>query len=126
MRNWGQWAIFGYGLWALEHKESGRYAGSVGLIQARRAIDVPYRDLPEGAWMIAPDLHGQGLVTEALSAAFAWADAHVEAPQSWCMINPGNAISQRVAARFGYVAARSGDYKGKPVLTFLRARGGAA
>src|SRR5476649_1192590 len=87
MRNWGQWDMFGYGLWALEHKQSGRYAGAVGFLQARRAITVPYRDAPEGAWLVAPDLHGQGLACEALTAAFGWADAHVEAPQSWCMIN---------------------------------------
>jgi len=46
MRNWGQWAMFGYGLWGLEHKESGRCIGAIGFIQARRAIDIPYRDLP--------------------------------------------------------------------------------
>jgi RimJ/RimL family protein N-acetyltransferase len=126
MRNWGQWELFGYGLWALEHKENARYAGAVGFIQARRAIDVPYRDAPEAAWMVAPELHGQGLAREAMAAAMEWADAHVEAPQSWCMINPENEISQKVAARFGYVRAQDASYKDKPMLTFLRPRGGGA
>lgn len=124
MRNWGQWAMFGYGLWGLEHKESSRYVGAVGFIQARRAIDVPYRDQPEAAWLVAPDLHGQGLASEAVAAALAWMDANPASPQTWCMINPENVISQKVAARFGYRTAQTGEYKGKPMLTFLRQRGG--
>jgi len=125
MRNWGQWAMFGYGLWALEQRSSGRYVGAVGLLQAKRDISVPYRDAPEAAWLIAPDLHGQGLASEALTAALDWVDANISAPQTWCMINPENLISQKVAARFGYSPAQSGEYKGKPMLTFLRPRGRA-
>ena len=125
MRNWGQWAMFGYGLWALEHKDSGRYIGAVGLLQAKRDIGVPYRDAPEAAWVIAPDLHGQGLASEALQTALAWVDANIPAPQTWCMINPENLISRKVAARFGYSPAQDGEYKGKPMLTFLRPRGQA-
>ena len=126
MRNWGQWELFGYGLWALEHKEGGNYSGAVGFIQARRTMNIPYRDAPEAAWMVAPDLHGQGLAREAMTAALGWADAHVEAPQTWCMINPENQISQKVASRFGYARAQDGTYKDKPMLTFLRSRGGGA
>jgi len=86
---------------------------------------VPYRDAPEAAWLIAPDLHGQGLASEALTAALDWVDANISAPQTWCMINSENLISQKVAARFGYSPAQSGEYKGKPMLTFLRPRGRA-
>jgi RimJ/RimL family protein N-acetyltransferase len=125
-RNWGQWTLFGYGLWALEHKETCRYAGAVGFLQARRAITVPYREAPEAAWMVAPDLHSQGLAREAVTAALAWADAHIEAPQSWCMINPQNEISQKVAVHFGYVRAEDATYKDKPMLTFVRPRGAGA
>lgn len=123
-RNWGQWAMFGRGLWALEHRQTGAYAGAVGFIDAHRAIDLPYRDLPEAAWLIAPDLHRQGYVSEALAVVFAWADAHMDADRSWAMINPQNEASQRVAARFGFTRAQDGDYKGHPVWTYLRPRGG--
>ena len=124
-RNWGQWAVAGHGLWALEHKPSGCHAGVVGFLTAKRDIDVPYRDAPEAAWMVAPDLHGQGLAGEAVTAALAWADANIDAPESWCMINASNTISQKVAARAGYRPAETADYKGHPMLTFLRPRGGA-
>ena len=123
MRNWGQWALFGYGLWALEEKATGLYLGAVGFMQARRAIDVPYRGAPEAAWVIAPDRHGQGLAREALTAAFAWADTHIEAPQTWCMINPPNEISKKVAGRFGFRRGQDSQYKGKPMETYVRARG---
>ncbi len=121
-RNFGQWALAGHGWWALEEKDSGSYIGSVGFFEARRALDVPYRDLPEAGWVIAPDRHGQGLVSEALTAAFAWGDAQLEAPQTWCMIAPQNIISQKVAQRFGYRRAQDCRYKEKSVFTYLRPR----
>jgi RimJ/RimL family protein N-acetyltransferase len=122
-RNIGQWHLFGYGMWAVADRQSDRFIGAVGFMQARRAIDVPFSDMPEAGWVIAPHCHGQGLAREALTAAFAWADDHIEAPQTWCMINPPNAISQKVAARFGYRRAKDSSYKGKPVQTWLRPRG---
>src|SRR5437868_13514085 len=82
-RTIGQWRMFGYGLWGVEEKDSGRYIGGLGFFNARRAIDVPHRDMPEAAWVIAPDRHGLGLATEGLVAAFAWADAHIAATEPW-------------------------------------------
>jgi RimJ/RimL family protein N-acetyltransferase len=124
-RNVGQWHFFGYGMWALEDKQSGRYVGAVGFMQAKRALNVAYRDAPEAGWVIAPDCHGQGLAREALAAAFAWADSHIATPETWCMINPPNEISRKVAARFGFRRAQDAQYKGKLVQTYLRARGAA-
>ena len=121
-RNWGQWALFGYGYWGIEEKAGGRYIGAVGLFNAKRDIDVPFCDLPEAGWVLSPDHHGQGLISEALTAVFAWADANIEAEQSWAMINPENDISQRVAAKFGYTRAMDATYKSKPVWTYLRSR----
>jgi len=122
-RNVGQWQMYGYGMWAIEDKASRRFIGAAGFIQAKRAIDVPYRDAPEAGWVIAPDRHGQGLAREALVAAFAWADRAIEAPQTWCMINPPNEISRKVAARFGFRRGQDSTYHGKPMHTYLRARG---
>jgi RimJ/RimL family protein N-acetyltransferase len=125
-RTIGQWAMFGYGFWAVEEKSSGRYIGGLGFFQAKRAIEIPYRDAPEAAWVIAPDCHGQSFATEGLAAAFAWADTHIAAPETWCLINPANHISRKVATRFGYRPAQEAQYKGEPMLTYLRSRGAAA
>jgi RimJ/RimL family protein N-acetyltransferase len=124
LRSFGQWQLFGYGWWGLEEKTSGHYIGSVGFFHAKRAMDIPYRDLPEAGWLIAPDLHGKGLATEAMRAALAWADANIPAPESWCMIGPKNIPSQKVADRFGYRRAADAQYNGEDVLTYLRPRGG--
>ena len=122
-RSIGQWHFFGYGMWALEEKQSRAYVGGVGFMQAKRAIDVSYRDAPEAGWVIAPERHGQGFAREALTAALAWADSHIDSQETWCMINPPNEISRKVAARFGFRRAQDSLYKGKPVQTYLRARG---
>jgi RimJ/RimL family protein N-acetyltransferase len=122
LRNWGQWALFGYGYWGLIEKATNRYIGAAGFFQARRAMDLPYRDLPEAGWVIHPDFHGRGLAGEALKTMMAWGDAHIGAPETWCMIAPGNLISRKVAERLGYVRARDSLYKGEPIFTFLRKR----
>ncbi|HEY2010683.1 MAG TPA: GNAT family N-acetyltransferase [Rhizomicrobium sp.] len=122
-RSLGQWHLFGFGPWSLEEKASGRYLGSVGFFHGKRAIEVPYRDAPEAGWVIVPDRHGEGLAREALGAAFVWADDNIEAPQIWCMINPANAASKKIAEMFGFHRASDAQYKGKPVETYLRARG---
>jgi len=119
----GQWHMFGWGPWSLQEKDGGRYVGSVGFFHGKRAIQIPYRDAPEAGWVLVPDRHGRGLAREALTAAFAWADANIEEPQSWCMINPANLASRKVAEHFGFHRALDAQYKGKPVETFLRPRG---
>ena len=119
----GQWHMFGWGVWALEEKAGGRYLGSVGFFHGKRAIAVPYRDAPEAGWMIVPGRHGEGLAREALAAAFIWADANIEAPHIWCMINPANTASKKIAGLFGFHRASDAQYKGKPVETYLRPRG---
>jgi RimJ/RimL family protein N-acetyltransferase len=126
LANFGLWRMFGYGLWGIEEKESGRYIGVMEFLQAKRAIDVPYREAPEAAWLIAPDRHQRGLAREGLTAVFAWADAHIAAPETWCMINPANIVSQKVAARFGYRRAQDSRYQEKPMQTYLRSRGAVA
>jgi RimJ/RimL family protein N-acetyltransferase len=98
----------------------------MGFLQAKRAIDVPYREAPEGAWLIAPDRHRRGLAREGLTAVFAWADVHIAAPETWCMINPANIASQKVAEHFGYRRALDGRFQEKPMQTYLRPRGATA
>jgi RimJ/RimL family protein N-acetyltransferase len=124
LRNFGQWHLLGYGYWGLEDKDSRRYIGSVGFFEAKRPLDLPCRDLPEAGWVIAPDFHRRGLVREALTAALNWADKHIPAPESWCMINIQNEISRRVAEWAGYREITTTDYKGAPVWILTRPSGG--
>ena len=123
LRNQGQWQLTGSGMWALEDKAGGAYAGTVGFIYAKRTMDIPYRDEPEMGWVIAPDFHGKGFAREAVAEILAWGDTHLKATEIWCMINPLNLASRKVAARAGFREARPAQYQDIEMLTFLRPRG---
>ena len=119
----GGWNLCGYGMWGVEDKQSGRYMGSLGFFRAMRPLDPAFRDDPESGWAIHPDFHGRGLAGEAMTAAAQWADANIDAPQSWCMINPANAPSRRVAERLGYVEHNTVTYRDHPAVILTRPRG---
>jgi len=122
LRNQGQWQLMGSGMWALEDKTSGAYAGAVGFIYGKRTMDIPYRDEPEMGWVIAPDFHGKGFAREAVAKILSWGDTNLDADQSWCMINPANLASCKVAAAAGFREAGRATYKDAEMLTFLRPR----
>jgi RimJ/RimL family protein N-acetyltransferase len=122
LRNVGQWQLMGSGMWALEDKAGGAYVGAVGFIYAKRMMDFPYRDEPEMGWVIAPDFHGKGFAREAVAKTLSWGDANLAAAESWCMINPANLASCKVAAGAGYREAGRAQYKDAEMLIFLRAR----
>ena len=120
LRNEGQWQLTGTGMWAVEEKASGSYAGVVGFIFAKRTMDIPYRDAPEMGWAIVPDFHGKGLAREAVARSLVWGEVHLGADAVWCMIDPGNLASRKVAAGAGFREAGRSEYEGAEMLTFLR------
>ncbi len=95
--------LLGYGYWAAEDRETGRFVGDVGLADFHRDLTPPLA-APEAGWVLAPWAHGRGLATEAVTAALAWADAALEAESTVCIIDVGHAASVRVAEKCGYVA----------------------
>ncbi len=123
LRNAGLWTLAGYGSWVVRDAASGRFAGEVGFKQFRRSLDPAWDELPEIGWALAGWARGQGLSTEATAAAFAWADAHLDAARVLCMIDPANAASLRVAAGCGFAELARLTYKDKPVIVFERPHG---
>lgn len=120
LRGLGSWAVLGYGTWAIEEKETGAYAGAVGIFDVKRGIDPALEDMPEAGWTLAARFHGKGYATEAARAALAWADAHLGRPRMFCIITPANAPSLRVADKCGFRFWREIAYKNEPTLIFLR------
>jgi hypothetical protein len=55
-------------------------------------------------------------------AAQSWADAHLAAPRTVCMIAPDNAASIHVAEKCGYREWTRSTYKGDATILFERAR----
>ena len=102
----GHWDLMGFGYWAVEEKSSGLYIGDVGFADFKREITPSIEGAPEIGWALMPSHHGQGLAGEAVETALAWGGQNLKricgAERSVCLIDPANASSLRIAAKFGY------------------------
>ena len=115
----GFWSLLGYGLWIVEEKESGRYAGNLGFGNFERAIDPPLPDIPEGAWVLDRWAHGKGYAFEAMMAVLDWCDTVIGSGQC-CIIAEENTASLKLADRLGFQEVRRVDFKGDPTIIFER------
>jgi len=120
MRYIGHWAIFGFGLFAVEEKATGRYVGNVGLSRFERSLGEDFDPYPECAWMIAQWAEGQGYATEAMRAALIWYERQFGAGRQVCIIDADNAASLRLAERLGFRFFREGLNRGHAVLLHER------
>jgi RimJ/RimL family protein N-acetyltransferase len=118
----GNWALFGYGYWAVRETETGRFVGDIGFADRRRDIVPNLDDIPEIGWVLAPWAHGRGFATEAVLAAVQWGDAHLPDPRTVCLIDAANAASRHVAAKAGYREVCLGQMRGNPTLVLERER----
>ncbi len=115
----GHWALRGYGLWALEDKASGQWAGWCG----------PWN--PEGwpekeiGWALAKAFHGRGYATHAALRVREFAYRELGWPTAVSYIAAENAASQRVAARLGAIFEGPGELRGKPVGVYRHPAPGA-
>ena len=118
LRNIGHWSYKGFGYWALIEKDSGRFAGQVGLGDFKRDILPSIDGEPEMGWVLAPWCHGRGFATEAVLAVLDWAEGHFgPGCRTVCLIDPENKASLRVAEKCGYREfARTTYYDGPTIL----------
>jgi RimJ/RimL family protein N-acetyltransferase len=91
----GQWALRGYGLFAVETE--GRCAGWTGVLHPMEWPE------PELAYTLDQPFWGRGLASEAARAARDWAFACLGMSRLASFILPGNARSIRVAEKLGAV-----------------------
>jgi RimJ/RimL family protein N-acetyltransferase len=120
LRYAGHWSLLGFGYWAVEEKEAGRFIGELGFANYRRYIHPPLGDTPEAGWIFSPAVHGKGYASEALREVLAWGDAGFADARTVCLIHPENALSIRLAAKFGYEEVRRTTYKGHDAILFSR------
>ena len=116
----GHWSHFGYGLFIVEDRRSGEIVGEAGLANFMRGIGRGFDDAPEAAWRVLASRRGEGIATEAMSAALAWFDATIGATRTVCLIHVANDRSIRVASRLGYSPFGQCDFKGHPASLFER------
>ncbi len=117
-RSAGNWALLGYGMFAVVEKAGGGLMGEVGLMQACRDLGPDFDPYPEAGWALAKAAQGKGYATEAGQAALDWFDRSFGRKRSVCIIDPGNTASLGVAAKLGYSPFGSTVYHEK-TLTML-------
>ena len=108
----GHWLLRGYGMWMLEHRESGGIAGRVGMIMNDGW------DEPELAWHIYDGFEGRGLAYQACLAARAYAARHMGLNGVISYIDPANSRSLRLAARLDCTFEREATLLGQPAHVY--------
>lgn len=91
----GHWVLRGFGMWVVEHRETGDFLGRVGLHYPEGWPD------REVGWCLARPYWGQGFATEAAEAAIRHAFEHLEWQHVVSLIRPENRRSIRLAVRLG-------------------------
>ncbi len=102
----GQWALRGYGIFALERPSDGRFVGIAGVLHP---ADWPE---PELAYSLAREFWGSGLAVEAAGAARQWAFARHGFARLASFILPDNTRSIRVAEKLGAVREAMVELRG--------------
>ncbi len=103
----GHWLLHGVGMFVVEEKSSGKFAGRVG----------PW--YPPGwpgfevGWGIASDFRGKGYALEAARASIDWTFANFEIDHIIHCIDRENVASQSVARRLGATIEREIDLFGQ-------------
>ena len=116
----GHWAMLGFGYWALEDKMSGTFLGELGFADLQREIEPRLDGMAEIGWVLAPQHHGKGYATEAVSAVVRWGDAHLASSRMVALIHPENAASLRLANRFGFHELCRSIYHEEPAIQLIR------
>jgi RimJ/RimL family protein N-acetyltransferase len=115
----GHWQITGFGQWAVQRHRAADISGQVGFFYGRRDLGEDFDSVPEAAWVLTPDAHGQGLGLEAARAAHDWFDRVITGPLV-CMIRPAHEKSLRIAKSMGYATMRETRYNEQDVTLMVR------
>ena len=89
----------GWGLWALEQRDGGRFIGFTGL--ARPGFDAPFMPAVEIGWRLARDAWGHGYASEAARAAAAFAFDQLGLDEIVSLAVVANNRSRAVMRRLG-------------------------
>lgn len=109
----GHWELRGFGLWAVEDRSSGAFAGRIGCFE------------PEGwpgfeiGYTLARPFWGRGYATEGARAALRYARDVLGKERVISLIRPGNAASARVAEHLGAVMEGRVEFYGSPTRVYV-------
>ncbi len=113
MRYAGNWALLGYGFWAVRCRDTGLFLGDVGFFDGHRTGVAGFDGDPEIGWSFAAAAQRRGFASEAVAAALAWGAGRFK--RAVAMIHPDNSPSLAVATRCGFAPFALAEYKDAPV-----------
>ena len=99
----------GYGLWAVEVLDDGRFAGFVGLWPT--PPELPFSPAVEVGWRLAQHAWGRGLATEGARAALADGWERLGLDEVVSMTSVINVRSQRVMQKLGMTRDPADDFE---------------
>jgi len=91
----GHWALRGYGMWAVDERETGLFCGHVGPWNPHGWPE------PEIGWTLLGAAEGRGIAREAAEASRAYAYGSLGWTTAISLIDPANTRSIRLAERMG-------------------------
>lgn len=98
----------GYGMWAVEVKQTGRFAGVIGIQDI--PYEMPFTPAREVGWRLAFDAWGHGYATEGAQVSLDYAFEKLGWDEVVAITAVMNARSQRVMQRLGMVRDMAGDF----------------
>jgi [ribosomal protein S5]-alanine N-acetyltransferase len=108
----GHWQLRGFGMWAIELKDTGEFVGRVGLHRPEGWPDL------ELGWMLMPSQRRHGYATEGARAALDFAFRELNAQRLVSLIRSDNTAAERVARRLGGRQATTIDFLGHATLVY--------
>jgi RimJ/RimL family protein N-acetyltransferase len=104
------WVERGFGLWAVERRDTAEFIGFVGL--AVPGWQAAFTPCVEVGWRLARQHWGNGFAPEGAIAALEWGFANVDPPddQIVSFTTEANVRSQRVMEKIGMVRDLGGDF----------------
>ncbi len=102
------WAEHGFGLWAVERRDDGRFLGFTGL--TRPSFEAHFTPAVEVGWRFARDAWGHGYATEAARAALRFGFETVGLDEIVSFTVPANERSWRVMERIGMTRDPADDF----------------
>jgi RimJ/RimL family protein N-acetyltransferase len=120
MASAGGWQFNGFGTWAVERKGDSKLVGNVGLFTAWRDLEPEFGEEPEMGWIMAAEMHGQGMASEACRAALDWAEANLAPSPLWAIVAPANEPSIKLAEKLGFERVHEALYNDEPTIVLRR------
>jgi RimJ/RimL family protein N-acetyltransferase len=102
------WARHGFGLWAVERLDDGRFIGFTGL--SRPSFEAPFQPAVEVGWRLARDAWGQGFATEAAEASLEHGFETLGLEEIVSFTAPANVRSRAVMERLGMQRDPADDF----------------